>query len=167
MGKSLEGYGEVQEMIDICDFAVGLSRQLHLTMHSGHRMYEQYHHPMGVVGIISAFNFPVAVWAWNTALAWICGDVCVWKPSEKTLCGIACQNIIAEVIKENNLPENTCLINGDYKVGEMMTSDKRVPLISATGSTRMGKIVAQTVAGRLGKSLGIRWKQCDYCNTRR
>jgi aldehyde dehydrogenase (NAD+) len=110
MGKSLqEGYGEVQEMIDICDFAVGLSRQLHgLTMHSerpGHRMYEQYH-PMGVVGIISAFNFPVAVWAWNTALAWICGDVCVWKPSEKTpLCGIACQNIIAEVIKENNLPE--------------------------------------------------------------
>ena len=159
MGKSLqEGYGEVQEMIDICDFAVGLSRQLHgLTMHSerpGHRMYEQYH-PLGVVGIISAFNFPVAVWAWNTALAWICGDVCVWKPSEKTpLCGIACQNIIAEVIKENNLPEGiSCLINGDYKVGEMMTSDKRIPLISATGSTRMGKIVAQTVAGRLGRSL--------------
>ena len=159
MGKSLqEGYGEVQEMIDICDFAVGLSRQLHgLTMHSerpGHRMYEQYH-PMGIVGIISAFNFPVAVWAWNTALAWICGDVCVWKPSEKTpLCGIACQNIIAEVIRENNLPEGiSCLINGDYKIGEMMTSDKRIPLISATGSTRMGKIVAQTVAGRLGKSL--------------
>jgi aldehyde dehydrogenase (NAD+) len=159
MGKSLqEGYGEVQEMIDICDFAVGLSRQLHgLTMHSerpGHRMYEQYH-PMGIVGIISAFNFPVAVWAWNTALAWICGDVCVWKPSEKTpLCGIACQNIIAEVIKENNLPEGiSCLINGDYKVGELMTNDKRIPLISATGSTRMGKIVAQTVAARLGKSL--------------
>ena len=159
MGKSLqEGYGEVQEMIDICDFAVGLSRQLHgLTMHSerpGHRMYEQYH-PLGVVGIISAFNFPVAVWAWNTALAWISGDVCVWKPSEKTpLCGIACQNIIAEVIKENNLPEGiSCLINGDYKIGELLTSDKRVPLISATGSTRMGKIVAQTVAGRLGKSL--------------
>ncbi|WP_339657747.1 aldehyde dehydrogenase family protein [Flavobacterium frigidarium] len=159
MGKSLqEGYGEVQEMIDICDFAVGLSRQLHgLTMHSErpqHRMYEQYH-SLGVVGIISAFNFPVAVWAWNTALAWICGDVCVWKPSEKTpLCGIACQNIIAEVIKENNLPEGiSCLINGDYKVGEMMTADKRIPLISATGSTRMGKIVAQTVAGRLGKSL--------------
>ncbi|MFY7811582.1 MAG: aldehyde dehydrogenase family protein, partial [Flavobacterium sp.] len=127
MGKSLqEGLGEVQEMIDICDFAVGLSRQLHgLTMHSeraGHRMYEQYH-PMGVVGIISAFNFPVAVWAWNTALAWICGDVCVWKPSEKTpLCGVACQNIIAEVLKANNLPEGiSCLINGDYKVGEMMT----------------------------------------------
>ena len=159
MGKSLqEGYGEVQEMIDICDFAVGLSRQLHgLTMHSerpGHRMYEQYH-PMGVVGIISAFNFPVAVWAWNTALAWICGDVCVWKPSEKTpLCGIACQNIIAEVLKENNLPEGiSCLINGDYKVGELMTHDKRIPLISATGSTRMGKIVAQACAARLGKSL--------------
>ena len=159
MGKSLqEGYGEVQEMIDICDFAVGLSRQLHgLTMHSerpGHRMYEQYH-PMGVVGIISAFNFPVAVWAWNTALAWICGDVCVWKPSEKTpLCGIACQNIIAEVIQENNLPEGiSCLINGNYKVGEWLTNDKRIPLISATGSTRMGKIVAQAVASRLGKSL--------------
>jgi aldehyde dehydrogenase (NAD+) len=159
MGKSLqEGYGEVQEMIDICDFAVGLSRQLHgLTMHSerpGHRMYEQYH-SLGIVGIISAFNFPVAVWAWNTALAWICGDVCVWKPSEKTpLCGIACQNIIAEVIRENNLPEGiSCLINGDYTIGQLMTADKRVPLISATGSTRMGKIVAQTVAGRLGRSL--------------
>ena len=159
MGKSYqEGLGEVQEMIDICDFAVGLSRQLHgLTMHSerpGHRMYEQYH-PLGIVGIISAFNFPVAVWAWNTALAWVCGDVCVWKPSEKTpLCGIACQNIIAEVLAENNLPEGiSCLINGDYKVGEFMTKDKRIPLISATGSTRMGKIVAQEVAARLGKSL--------------
>jgi len=159
MGKSLqEGYGEVQEMIDICDFAVGLSRQLHgLTMHSerpGHRMYEQYH-PLGIVGIISAFNFPVAVWSWNTALAWICGDVCVWKPSEKTpLCGIACQNIIAEVLKENNLPEGiSCLINGDYTVGELMTHDKRVPLVSATGSTRMGKIVAQACAARLGNSL--------------
>ncbi len=159
MGKSYqEGLGEVQEMIDICDFAVGLSRQLHgLTMHSerpGHRMYEQYH-PLGVVGIISAFNFPVAVWAWNTALAWICGDVCVWKPSEKTpLCGIACQNIIAKVLKNNNQPEGiSCLINGDYKVGEMMTTDKRIPLISATGSTRMGKIVAATVGQRLGKSL--------------
>lgn len=159
MGKSYqEGLGEVQEMIDICDFAVGLSRQLHgLTMHSerpGHRMYEQYH-PLGIVGIISAFNFPVAVWAWNTALAWVCGDVCVWKPSEKTpLCGLACQNIIAEVLKENNLPEGiSCLINGDYKVGEMMTADKRIPLVSATGSIRMGKIVAQTVAARLGKSL--------------
>jgi aldehyde dehydrogenase (NAD+) len=159
MGKSLqEGYGEVQEMIDICDFAVGLSRQLHgLTMHSerpGHRMYEQYH-PLGIVGIISAFNFPVAVWAWNAALAWICGDVCVWKPSEKTpLCGIACQNLIAQVLQENKMPEGiSCLINGDYSVGELMTADKRIPLISATGSTRMGKIVAQTVAARLGKSL--------------
>ncbi len=159
MGKSLqEGYGEVQEMIDICDFAVGLSRQLHgLTMHSerpGHRMYEQYH-SLGVVGIISAFNFPVAVWSWNTALAWIAGDVCIWKPSEKTpLCGIACQNIIAEVLKENNMPEGiSCLINGDYKIGELMTADTRVPLVSATGSTRMGKLVAQAVAGRLGRSL--------------
>ena len=159
MGKSYqEGLGEVQEMIDICDFAVGLSRQLHgLTMHSerpGHRMYEQYH-PLGIVGIISAFNFPVAVWAWNTALAWICGDVCVWKPSEKTpLCGVACQNIIATVLKNNNLPEGISgLINGDYKVGEMMTTDTRMPLISATGSTRMGKIVASKVGERLGKSL--------------
>ncbi|MEP3837533.1 MAG: aldehyde dehydrogenase family protein [Algibacter sp.] len=159
MGKSYqEGLGEVQEMIDVCDFAVGLSRQLHgLTMHSerpGHRMYEQYH-PLGVVGIISAFNFPVAVWAWNTALAWVCGDVCVWKPSEKTpMCGVACQNIAAEVFAENDLPEGiSCLINGDYKVGEFMTKDTRIPLISATGSTRMGKIVAKEVAGRLGKSL--------------
>jgi len=159
MGKSLqEGLGEVQEMIDICDFAVGLSRQLHgLTMHSerpGHRMYEQYH-PLGIVGIISAFNFPVAVWSWNTALAWICGDVCVWKPSEKApLCGIACQNIAATVFKSNGLPEGiSSLINGDYRVGEMMTTDKRIPLVSATGSIRMGKIVAQKVAARLGKSL--------------
>lgn len=159
MGKSLqEGLGEVQEMIDICDFAVGLSRQLHgLTMHSerpGHRMYEQYH-PLGIVGIISAFNFPVAVWAWNTALAWVCGDVCIWKPSEKApLCGIACQNIIAEVLKENQLPEGiSCLINGDYQVGELLTKHSKIPLISATGSIRMGKVVAQTVAARLGKSL--------------
>jgi aldehyde dehydrogenase (NAD+) len=159
MGKSLqEGLGEVQEMIDICDFAVGLSRQLHgLTMHSerpGHRMYEQYH-SLGVVGIISAFNFPVAVWAWNTALAWICGDVCVWKPSEKApLCGVACQNIIASVLKENHLPEGiSCLVNGDYKVGEYLSTDTRVPLVSATGSTRMGKLVASKVAERLGKSL--------------
>lgn len=159
MGKSLqEGLGEVQEMIDICDFAVGLSRQLHgLTMHSErfkHRMYEQYH-PMGVVGVISAFNFPVAVWCWNSALAWVCGDVCIWKPSEKTpLCSIACQNIFAEVAQENDLPEGlSCVINGDYKVGEYMTADKNVPLISATGSIRMGKIVAQAVAARLGKTL--------------
>src|SRR5690606_29009968 len=159
MGKSYqEGLGEVQEMIDICDFAVGLSRQLHgLTMHSerpGHRMYEQYH-PLGIVGIISAFNFPVAVWSWNTALAWVCGDVCIWKPSEKTpLTGIACQQIAARVFKECGLPEGiSCLINGDYKVGEMMTTDKRVPLISATGSTRMGRKVGAAVGERLGKSL--------------
>lgn len=159
MGKSLqEGYGEVQEMIDICDFAVGLSRQLYgLTMHSerpGHRMYEQYH-PLGIVGIISAFNFPVAVWSWNTALAWICGDVCIWKASEKTpLCSIACQNIWAEVAKENDLPEGiSSIINGDAVVGEFLTTDKRVPLISATGSTRMGKIIGSTVAQRFGRSL--------------
>ena len=159
MGKSLqEGLGEVQEMIDICDFAVGLSRQLHgFTMHSerpGHRMYEQYH-PLGIVGIISAFNFPVAVWAWNTALAWVCGNVCVWKPSEKTpLCGIACQKIIANVLAKNNLPEGiSCLINGDYSVGELITNDSRARLISATGSTKMGKIVAKTVGKRLGKCL--------------
>lgn len=118
MGKSLqEGLGEVQEMIDICDFAVGLSRQLHgVTMTSerpSHRLYEQYH-PLGVVGIISAFNFPVAVWSWNVALAWVCGNVCIWKPSEKTpLCGIACQQIISEVLKENNMPEGiSCVLNG-------------------------------------------------------
>jgi len=145
-------------MIDICDFAVGLSRQLHgLTMHSerpNHRMYEQYH-PLGVVGIISAFNFPVAVWCWNTALAWICGDVCVWKGSEKTpLCSVACQNLIAEVLEVNALPEGiSCIVTGDYKVGEMMASDKRMPLISATGSSRMGKIVGSRVAERFGKSL--------------
>jgi len=159
MGKSLqEGLGEVQEMIDICDFAVGLSRQLYgLTMHSErplHRMYEQYH-PLGIVGVISAFNFPVAVWAWNAALAWVCGDVCVWKPSEKApLCSVACQNIFNEVAAANNLPEGiSSIINGDYKVGELMTKDKRVPLVSATGSTRMGKIVGTTVAERLGRSL--------------
>lgn len=159
MGKSYqEGLGEVQEMIDICDFAVGLSRQLHgLTMHSerpNHRMYEQYH-PMGIVGIISAFNFPVAVWSWNTALALVCGDVCVWKPSEKTpLCGIACQKLMAEVLEKNNLPEGiSCLINGDYEVGEWLSNDKRVALLSATGSIRMGKKVAEAVGKRLGKSL--------------
>ncbi len=159
MGKSLqEGYGEVQEMIDICDFAVGLSRQLHgLTMHSerpSHRMYEQYH-PLGIVGIISAFNFPVAVWSWNAALAWVCGDVCIWKPSEKTpLCAVACQHIIAEVFAKNNVPEGvSCLITGGRNAGEWMAADTRIPLVSATGSTRMGKAVAATVGARLGKSL--------------
>jgi aldehyde dehydrogenase (NAD+) len=159
MGKSLqEGLGEVQEMIDICDFAVGLSRQLHgLTMHSerpGHRMYDQYH-PLGIVGIISAFNFPVAVWSWNSMLAWVCGDVCIWKPSEKTpLCAIACQQITAKVFKKNNVPEGVNnLIVGGKEVGEWISSDTRVPLVSATGSTRMGKALATAVAQRLGKSL--------------
>lgn len=159
MGKSLqEGWGEVQEMIDICDFAVGLSRQLYgLTMHSErnmHRMYEQWH-PLGIVGVISAFNFPVAVWSWNAMIALVCGDVVIWKPSEKTpLCGVACMNIFKEVIMANNLPEGILnLINGDYRVGEFMTQDARLPLISATGSTRMGKIVGATVAARLGRSL--------------
>ena len=159
MGKSLqEGLGEVQEMIDICDFAVGLSRQLHgLTMHSErslHRMYEQYH-PLGIVGIISAFNFPVAVWSWNSMLAWVCGNVCIWKPSEKTpLCGIACQHIAAKVFKRNGLPEGISnLIIGDHTIGALLSNDTNVPLVSATGSTRMGKLVAQAVAGRLGRSL--------------
>jgi aldehyde dehydrogenase (NAD+) len=159
MGKSLqEGYGEVQEMIDICDFAVGLSRQLYgLTMHSerpGHRMYEQYH-PLGIVGIISAFNFPVAVWSWNSMLALVCGDVSVWKPSEKTpLCAVACQHIISEVFKKNNVPEGVSnIIIGGREVGELMANDARVPLVSATGSTRMGKAVGAAVGARLGRAL--------------
>ena len=159
MGKSLqEGLGEVQEMIDICDFAVGLSRQLYgLTMHSerpSHRMYEQWH-PLGIVGIISAFNFPVAVWSWNAALAWVCGNVTVWKPSEKTpLCGNAIQNIIAKVFKENNVPEGVNnLIQGGREVGEWMSKDTRIPLVSATGSTRMGKLLNAAVAARLGKTI--------------
>jgi aldehyde dehydrogenase (NAD+) len=159
MGKSLqEGLGEVQEMIDICDFAVGLSRQLYgLTMHSerpGHRMYEQYH-PLGIVGIISAFNFPVAVWNWNTALAWVCGDVCIWKPSEKTpLTAIACQKITQEVFAANDVPEGvSCLVIGDAEIGKIMANDTRVPLVSATGSTRMGKSIGEAVGRRLGSSL--------------
>jgi aldehyde dehydrogenase (NAD+) len=159
MGKSLqEGLGEVQEMIDICDFAVGLSRQLHgLTMHSerpGHRMYEQYH-PLGIVGIISAFNFPVAVWSWNAMLAWVCGDVCIWKPSEKTpLCAIACQKIIQKVFKENKVPEGVSnILIGERAAGEWMSNDARIPLVSATGSTRMGKAVGAAVGQRLGRSL--------------
>ncbi|MFN9116314.1 MAG: aldehyde dehydrogenase family protein, partial [Bacteroidota bacterium] len=159
MGKSLqEGLGEVQEMIDICDFAVGLSRQLHgLTMHSErplHRMYEQWH-PLGLVGIISAFNFPVAVWSWNSMLAWVCGDVCIWKPSEKTpLCAVACQHIVAEVFTKNQVPEGvSCVITGGREVGEWLSTDNRIPLISATGSTRMGKEVASVVGARLGKTL--------------
>lgn len=159
MGKSLqEGYGEVQEMIDICDFAVGLSRQLHgLTMHSerpAHRMYEQWH-PLGIVGIISAFNFPVAVWSWNAMIAWVCGDVCVWKPSEKTpLCAVACQHIVADVFAANNVPEGVNgLIVGGREVGEWLAADPRIPLVSATGSTRMGKVVASAVGARLGRAL--------------
>ncbi len=159
MGKSLqEGYGEVQEMIDICDFAVGLSRQLYgLTMHSErpqHRMYEQWH-PLGVVGIISAFNFPVAVFSWNAALAWICGNTTIWKPSEKApLCGVAVQNIIAKVFAANNVPEGVnCLIQGGREVGEWLSNDTRIPLVSATGSTRMGKALSAAVAARLGKSI--------------
>jgi len=159
MGKSLqEGWGEVQEMIDICDFAVGLSRQLYgLTMHSerpSHRMYEQWH-PFGVVGIISAFNFPVAVWSWNAMIALVCGNTNVWKGSEKTpLCSVACQNIFQEVLKANDLPEGlSCIVTGNYEVGEWISTDTRIPLVSATGSTRMGRIVAQKVAARLGRYL--------------
>jgi aldehyde dehydrogenase (NAD+) len=159
MGKSLqEGYGEVQEMIDICDFAVGLSRQLHgLTMHSerpGHRMYEQWH-PIGIVGIISAFNFPVAVWSWNSMLSWVCGDVCIWKPSEKTpLCALACQHIAATVFARNGVPEGvSSLITGGREVGGWISADPAIPLVSATGSTRMGKAIGATVGARLGRAL--------------
>ncbi|NLR77838.1 aldehyde dehydrogenase family protein [Chitinophaga eiseniae] len=159
MGKSLqEGYGEVQEMIDICDFAVGLSRQLHgLTMHSerpGHRMYEQWH-PLGITGIISAFNFPVAVWSWNSMLAWVCGNVCIWKPSEKTpVTALACQRIVDTVFAANKVPEGVCnLVIGDRDAGEWMSNDTRIPLVSATGSTRMGKAVGAAVGQRLGRSL--------------
>ncbi|MCG2791981.1 MAG: aldehyde dehydrogenase family protein [Weeksellaceae bacterium] len=159
MGKSLqEGMGEVQEMIDICDYALGLSRQLHgYTMHSerpGHRMYEQYH-PLGIVGVISAFNFPVAVWSWNAALSLVCGNVVIWKPSEKTpLCALACQNILAEVIKENNLPEGiSSVLVADHEIGDKLVNDKRISLLSFTGSTRVGRIVGQNVAKRFGKSI--------------
>ena len=159
MGKSLqEGLGEVQEMIDICDFAVGLSRQLYgLTMHSErplHRMYEQWH-PLGVVGVISAFNFPVAVWSWNAALAWVCGNTVVWKPSEKTpLCSVAVQHIVCKVLEKNNYPQGiSCIINGNATLGHQLCQDVRIPLISATGSTRMGKSIGVTVAERFGKSI--------------
>jgi aldehyde dehydrogenase (NAD+) len=158
MGKSLqEGLGEVQEMIDICDFAVGQSRQLYgLTMHSerpNHRMYEQWH-PLGIVGIISAFNFPVAVWSWNTALALVCGNVCVWKPSSKTpLCAVACQNILAGVLKENDMPEGISNLLMGNAVGDLMNNDQRINLLSFTGSTRVGRIVATAVASRFGKSI--------------
>ncbi|MCC6818933.1 MAG: aldehyde dehydrogenase family protein [Bacteroidia bacterium] len=159
MGQSLqEGKGEVQEMIDICDYAVGLSRQLYgLTMHSerpNHRMYEQWH-PLGVVGIISAFNFPVAVWSWNAMIAAVCGNVTVWKPSEKTpLSAVACMNLMKSVLEKNKLPEGIfTLINGDAEIGRQLAEDKRIALISATGSTAMGRSVGKIVAERLGRSL--------------
>ena len=158
MGKSIqEGLGEVQEMIDICDFAVGQSRQLYgFTMHSErpmHRMYDQYH-PLGVVGIISAFNFPVAVWSWNAMLATVCGDANLWKPSSKTpLSAIAVQNIIGEVIKENKLPEGlfSLIIGKGSTIGEKLLNDKNVPLISITGSTAVGRHAAQVISKRFGK----------------
>jgi len=161
MGKSLqEGLGEVQEMIDICDFSVGLSRQLYgLTMHSerpDHRMYEQWH-PLGIVGIISSFNFPVAVWSWNAMIALVCGNVCIWKPSKKTpLSAVATQKIISNVFEQNNVVEGVCSLMVDCeerKVGNKMLNDKRISLISATGSTTMGKYVAEIVGKRLGKTL--------------
>ncbi len=160
MGKVYqEGLGEVQEMIDICDFAVGLSRQLYgLTMHSErprHRMYEQYH-PLGIIGVISAFNFPVAVWAWNAMLALVCGDTVVWKPSSKVmLSALAVHNILADVLKKNDVPEgviNLVAASSKY-VGDNFLADHRVPLISATGSTRVGKRVGAIVGERLGRSL--------------
>jgi len=159
MGKPIqESYGEVQEMIDIADFAVGISRQLYgLSMHSerpGHRMYEQYH-PLGIVGLITAFNFPVAVWAWNAMIAWVCGNVCVWKPSDKVpLTAIACQKLIAGVFRQSGFPEGISnLLIADHRIGARMAEDKRIPLISATGSTRMGKSVATAVGKRLGKTI--------------
>ena len=149
MGKIYqEGLGEVQEMIDICDFAVGLSRQLYgFTMHSerpGHRMYDQYH-PLGIVGIITAFNFPVAVWSWNSMIAAVCGDVSIWKPSPKTpLCSIALQRIIGKVMRENKMPEGVfnLVIGTNEEIAETLVNDTRVPLISATGSTDMGRKVS-------------------------
>jgi aldehyde dehydrogenase (NAD+) len=159
MGKVVsEGLGEVQEMIDICDFAVGLSRQLYgLTMHSErslHRMYEQWH-PLGPIGVITAFNFPVAVWAWNAAIAAVCGDTMIWKPSSKTpLTAIAVQQIANRVMERNNLSGVFNLVVGrGSEVGEALLTDKRVPLISATGSTRMGIRIAEVVGKRLGRTL--------------
>jgi aldehyde dehydrogenase (NAD+) len=159
MGKiRAEGIGEVQEMVDICDFALGLSRQLYgLTMHSerpGHRMYEQWH-PLGPIGIISAFNFPVAVWAWNAAIAAICGDTLVWKPSPTTpLTALAVQHICNRVIADHGLSGIfTLAIGSNEQVGERMINDPRLPLISFTGSVRVGRHVAQQVAGRLGRTI--------------
>ncbi|MCA3151150.1 MAG: aldehyde dehydrogenase family protein, partial [Rhodocyclaceae bacterium] len=159
-GKILqEGLGEVQEMIDICDFAVGLSRQLHgLTIASerpGHRMMETWH-PIGVVGVISAFNFPVAVWAWNAALAWVCGNAVVWKPSEKTpLTALACQRLFEAACEGFDAapPALSTVLQGDASVGQALAADPRVALVSATGSTRMGRAVAPVVAARFGRVL--------------
>lgn len=158
-GKLLqEGLGEAQEIIDICDFAVGLSRQLYgLTMHSErheHRMYEQYH-PLGVIGIISAFNFPAAVWSWNAIIAAVCGNVSIWKPSEKApLSAIACQYIVSKVLKRNQLPAGVfTLYHGGAEQGSWLAEDEQIALVSATGSVAMGKKVNQIVAGRLGKTL--------------
>ena len=154
-----ESLGEVQEMIDICDFAVGLSRQLYgRTMASerpGHRLTEQWH-PLGPVGVISAFNFPVAVWAWNAAIAWVCGDPVIWKPSEKTpLTAIACQALVQKTLAESPEvpPAISSLVVGGADAGEQLAASPAVPLLSATGSVPMGRAVAQTVAGRLGRSL--------------
>ncbi len=158
MGKiRVEGIGEVQEMIDICDFAVGLSRQLYgLTMHSerpGHRMYEQWH-PLGPIGIITAFNFPIAVWSWNSTIAAVAGDTMVWKPSELVpLTGVAMQHITNAVMADYGLSGIFNLTIGGPEIGQLMTADTRLPLVSFTGSIRVGKLVAQAVAGRLGRSL--------------
>jgi aldehyde dehydrogenase (NAD+) len=160
MGKSLqEGKGEVQEMIDICDFAVGQSRQLYgstmVSEREHHRMYDQYH-PLGIVGTISAFNFPVAVWSWNAMIATVCGDTNIWKPSSKVpLSAIAVQNILEVVIRENNLPEGlfSLIVGRGSSVGEKMLNDTRIPLISITGSTEVGRHGAQVIAGRFGKSI--------------
>ncbi|MGH7162277.1 MAG: L-piperidine-6-carboxylate dehydrogenase [Planctomycetota bacterium] len=160
MGKiRAEGRGEVQEIVDICDFAVGLSRQLYgTTMPSErpmHRMFEQWH-PLGIAGVITAFNFPVAVWAWNAAIAWVCGDVVVWKPSEKTpLCAVACQRIVHEVLERNGFASgvSSFVVGPVEEVGERLVGDRRVPLISATGSVRMGKRVGAVVAARLGRTI--------------
>lgn len=160
MGKIYqEGLGEVQEMIDICDFAVGQSRQLYgFTMHSerpGHRMYDQYH-PLGIVGVVSAFNFPVAVWAWNAMIALVAGDVVIWKPSSKVLlCAIAVHKIIEDVLKRNDVPEgvlNLVATSSKY-LGDELFADSRIPLISFTGSTRIGKKAAALIGARLGKSI--------------
>src|SRR5690554_4783384 len=159
MGKSLqEGLGEVQEMIDICDFAVGLSRQLYgktiTSERPDHHMLERWH-PLGIVGIISAFNFPVAVWSWNAMIALVCGNVCLWKPSEKTpLCAVACQHLLDQVLRNNNIPYAISgMITGGKEAGEWLANDKNIPLLSATGSVPMGRSVATTVAQRLGKSI--------------